>query len=286
MKIKIKTLCGIFGIGLMSLTASAQNTFLKESHFAHLKALEKYTPITKQEIQSDTNRFNMVNSGLKEYIDKIYIIDEKDFPEGSEPGHTHLHEKILCLRKDYTNRTIFHELGHTRHLSLENINSDLTEKWKEIAKFKYGSHNFYFSKDKFKEITISVGTPMWKEGTCGPKEGCLHPLAGGSIYEDLAFFVECLGYGEREAPENVKELYLFFKERKEIILKDTNRLRERSSDIDFYQNYVPLYFADTTDCRYKQKLDLLKEYNFFTKEEHAKLSNNLGSLNYLLKENK
>lgn len=278
----MKTLCEILGIGLISLTTSAQDTFLKESHFAHLKVLEKYTPITKQEIQSDTSRFYMINSGLKEYIDKIYLIEKKDFPAGSEPGHTHVYERILCLRKDYNNRIVFHELGHNRHLSLENINSDLTEKWEKIANFKYGEHNFYYSNDKFKEIAQIVGTPMWKNGTYGPKNGCLHPLAGRDMHEDLAFFVECLGY--EETSENVKALYLFFKGRKEKILKDTNKLREHALDIDFYQNYVPLYFADTTDYRYKQKLDLLKEYNFLTKEEHEKLSNSLGSLNYLLRE--
>ncbi len=281
---KMKTLYEILGISLISLTAPAQeNLFRYDSlHSDHLKKLEKYIPITKQEIQSDTSRFNMINSGLKEDIDKIYIIDQEDFPRGSEPGHTHVYEKILCLRKDYNNRIVFHELGHNKHLSLKNINSDLTEKWEKIANFKYGKNNFYYSKDKFKEIAKEIGVPVWKDGTCGPKNGCLHPLASWEIDEDLAFFVECLGY--EQPPENVKELYLFFKERKEKILKDTNRLRERASDIDFYQNHLPLYFADTTDHRYKQKLDLLKEYNFFTKEEHEKLSRNLGSLRYLLNE--
>lgn len=52
------------------------------------------------------------------------------------------------------------------------------------------------------------------------------------------------------------------------------------------KSLFPLYFADTTDHRYQKKIDLLREYNFLTNEEHEKLSENLGSLNYLLKEKK
>jgi len=57
-------------------------------------------------------------------------------------------------------------------------------------------------------------------------------------------------------------------------------------DLEEFLEHYPLYFADTTDHRYSQKLALLREYNFFTKEEHEKLSKNLGSLKYLLKEEK
>lgn len=56
---------------------------------------------------------------------------------------------------------------------------------------------------------------------------------------------------------------------------------EKMRPLESISSY-PLYFADTTDHRYQQKLDLLKEYEFFTNEEHEKLSKNLGSLNHLL----
>ena len=54
-----------------------------------------------------------------------------------------------------------------------------------------------------------------------------------------------------------------------------------ASSLENYSRLYPLYFADTTDSRYQQKLDLLEEYNFLTKAEHDTLSEKLGSLYYL-----
>ncbi len=248
------------------------NEILEKSKL-HNQALKNYTPITKEEIQADTNRFNMLNSGLKEYINKIYIIDKKDFFNQNVEAHQH-DDSTLCLPKDFDDELITHESAHIRLTYLNKNKSELTKKWGEVANFEYHP-----------EIALQLLNPeeiedlFWEDKTRGPKNGMLEPYSSRTIHEDVANFVESLGY--KKNPEQIKreiEKAKQLEERYSTKLKNLSRL-EMELDCLIY----PLYFADTTDSRYKQKLNLLKEYNFLTKEEHEKLSKNLGSLSYLLK---
>ena len=111
------------------------------SYTLHREALEKYTPITKEQKDS---LFNNLNSGLKEYINKIYFIDEKDFFEDNILAHAHREDQIICLSKNYKNYsdgTLFHESAHLRHDALDKIGFHFSEKWKQIADFEYGEEN-------------------------------------------------------------------------------------------------------------------------------------------------
>ena len=100
------------------------------------------------------------------------------------------------------------------------------------------------------------------EWDLGITNGILSEHSTESIYEDVADFVGALGYDKN--PEDIKKSFI-------------------KENLNYIKFSYPLYFADTSDHRYQKKLDLLKEYAFLINEEHKKLSENLGSLNYLLK---
>ena len=284
---KIKNLAAILGLGVLGLNnLQGQNPSLKQIifdyklHPEHTKAIEQYEPYNRQEISLDSN-FNILNAGLKEYLNKIYIVDQKDFFDSAVRGHAHPYGGIVCLTEYFTNKELFHEAGHVRHLALDGINSDFSKKWKQIANFEYERNNSYKLKDELKPFFISnKDIPVWEDGTVGSNHGCLSSFSKEFLQEDMANFVECLGY--EETPENLKKILSRDKKEK-CKLKSVLDTIPSHLVLEFVQNYFSLYFADTTDHRYQQKLNLLKEYNFFTKEEHEKLSKNLGSLRYLLK---
>ncbi|MDP2672428.1 MAG: hypothetical protein Q8O84_01305 [Nanoarchaeota archaeon] len=317
MKIKnLKTL--LTGVSLIVGLNSCYN-------LQHAIKLKKYDPISKEQKDS---LFNELNPGLKEYLGEVYIIDKKDLQKNSI-AHFHayaynFHKGALCLSEDYKNEseTRFHEVAHSRYFALKKNKSDFSKRWRKIADFKYGRKNI-------KDIWT------WKDGTDGPKDGMLNPHSVTGLEEDVAHFVESLGYDKN--PRDIgkldsslidglaKKISKERTERDSLILEknyllskpllnfyDSLSLGLYSSSISIYsllieldslsrirreeekpkeeclifRSYYPLYFADTTDHRYQKKLDLLKEYNFFTEEEHKKLSKDLGSLNYLLKEEK
>jgi len=208
--------------------------------------------------------FNTINfltkpKTLMEHIDRIYLMEREDFSEDL-PKNTSAYtfydqktEKInVVLQKNYGKRDFFHEVGHAKNISLDLNNSDFSEKWKQISNFEYGS------------ILEQIN---WELGLTNLKNGILSEHSIESELEDVATFVEFLGYDKN--PKEIEKL-----------------CKSGISELEEYSRFYPLYFADTTDHRYKQKLDLLKEYNFFTKEEHEKLSKDLGSLRYSLKEEK
>ena len=95
---------------------------------SHDEALKKYTPITKEQKES---LFNKLNPGLKEYLNKIYIIDKKYFFEENIHGHVHSFGGIICLNQGYDiNRKLFHEAGHVRHNALNKIGSDFSKNFR------------------------------------------------------------------------------------------------------------------------------------------------------------
>ena len=222
---------------------------------AHLRALKKYDSLTKENIL-----FNELNPGLKEYMNKVYIIDKKDFFEKNLQGHTHtLNEKQknnICLTKGYRKEVLFHEAAHVRVNVLNNSKSDFSKKWEEIADFKYGKKNIKIHNPNSKINPNKFVFIRWKDdGTAIPKNGLLTPYSAKSIHEDVAIFVECL--------YNVNE-------------------KEYAKRTEFLELY-PLFYADTTDQRYKKKLDLLNEYHFLTDGESKNLNDNLGIHRHLLK---
>ena len=220
--------------------------------------LEKYAPITK----TDTSIFNQLNPGLKECLDTIYIIKKEDW-NNCRPGVIGfaLDNKIY-LREDYSKEDLLHEAVHVRHTVLNKIGSKFSEKWEHLAKFDYKNNDVKSIYTPSKTL-LSI---TWKDGTNGPKDGCLDPYSGKSMYEDVARFVE--------------SAVLYLKTPEEILefAKDYNKEKIKNLSAIY-----PLHFCNSKDKRYKQKLDLLKEYDFITNAEYDNLSKNLGSLNYLLK---
>lgn len=213
---------------------------------------KKYDCFEKGQIDQN---FSQLNSGLKEYVNKIYIVDEKHLRYAN--GHA-IDGGIICLEENYNDETLFHESAHARHMALDNHDSDFSDEWKKIADFNYGKIKiFYLS--RFPPIVWDI---KWKDQTTGPGNGMMEPYSGKSIYEDAANFVEALSYEKNF--ENLK---------KECIDKFGADIEKRD---------YPLFFCNPEDERYQKKLDLLKKYNFLTEEEHKSLSEKLGGLYYLL----
>ncbi len=224
-------------------------------------SFERYVLITK----NDTNIFNELNPGLKRYLDTIYIIRKEDLKNYRDNVRSLACGNKIYLREDYEKEDLYHEAAHVRNTFLDSIGLNFSEKWKKIAKFEYKD-------DKIKYIYTRsniLWDITWEDGTIGPKDGCLNPGSGKSIFEDIAIFVEsAVLYSQ--TPEQIIE-YLHAKEYKKKEIKSLSRV-------------YPIYFCNYQDKRYLEKLNLLKEYNFITNAEHDSLSKNLGSLNYLLKE--
>lgn len=260
----------IFGytLGLMSnhiLSDYNKEKTKIENHISIIK--EKYNPITKQ---NDTlGLFKKLNSGLSEYLEEIYLIDKEYFSKPFIGGHAHEDKKSICLRKDiFLDKLLYHEAGHIRQKVLDSLNSKFSKEWKKISNFKYGEENI-----KLNSILEGYLKITWKDGTTRPKDGLIEPYSAKSLNEDVANFVGLLDKGGILIPEEISYLFADRKKSDNLIMED-------------YANTFPIYFADPKDKRYNQKLDLLEEYNFITKEEHEKLSKDLGSLRYLLKEKK
>ena len=198
----------------------------------HRAELKEYTPIEGDKIDS---LFSYLNSNLKNDLNKVYIIDKRDFFDENIEAHTH-DDGTVCLPLDYSHRTVFHESAHARHMSLDKMGSDFSKRWKEIADFEYVGYGTLDKKDGFE---------VWEDRTTEPKEGLLTPYSSSSILEDVANFVENLGY--EESPKEFIE-----------------RVNEAAGK-EVYSD-CSSYFCDTTDSRYQEKLDLLKEYGFFTEK--------------------
>ena len=250
----IRLSLAMFGLGYSTSTNEKIEKTSRETplKFAkHLEKLTNYDPLEKQEIDS---AFSFLNYGLRENLKKVYFIKKEDLLCENACAEAHGVEgmNIICLT-DSSKETIFHESAHIRQKSLDKLDLDFSKKWTKIANFEYGVDedvNLLFSN----KGVLLAGT--WKDdSTKCPKNGLLNSYSAKFMYEDIATFVESLGYVDK---------------------------KEWAKGTDFPERY-PLFFANTTDHRYQKKLDLLKEYEFLTKEEHEKLSKNLGSLNYLLK---
>lgn len=213
----------------------------------HFEKLNKYGALEGSQIDS---AFPFLNYGLRENLNKIYVIKNEDLLAEDASAETHFSDKIICLTSIFDKRDVYHESAHLRHRTLDDLNFDFSKKWKQIANFEYGSKNYKFIKDKY-----GLSYIFWKEdSSLSSKHGMIDPISSKNIYEDVANFVESLDCIDKRRVERMP-----------------------------FPNLYPIFLVDTSDHRYQKKLDLLLEYNFFTKEEHEKLSKNLGSLNYLLR---
>ena len=252
--------------------------------FKHKITLREHNPLTEQEMNKDS-LFSKLNFGLKEALyqkdAKIYILSEKDFPK--EIAHVHGGRKTMCLPRGFSYEALVHESAHMRHCFLNEKKSDFEKKWKKISDYQYQNKEisnplevlgwFY--------LGLEIKEENWEGPFLYPKEGLLNPYSSKSVKEDVAEFVSTLSY-EYDS-KDLEELCL---------PKGWDRdslIAERHKDKDFSFFYVgenssfPFYFANPNDKRYQQKLDLLKEYEFITKEQHKILSERLGSLYYLIK---
>lgn len=258
----------ILGFGLNYLFHNLNNSPNEELEKTlkmaeHLEKLTNYKPLKNQEIDLI---FPFLNSGLKEYLDKIYIIEPKDL--GNIGGHKH--GNIICLPKGFPEFAVYHEATHIRKDALDNLGLDFSKKWKNLTNFIYEDNNYFLYGNENPE-----GAKWREDSTEIPKNGLLTPYSAKSIGEDVSEFVRISMNCFSKNFLNREDIGYIFADTK----TDKKILEE-------YAESFPLYFADTTDHRYQKKLDLLKEYNFLTNEEHERLSRDLGSLNYLLKEKK
>lgn len=203
-----------------------------------------------------------INPGLKEYAKKIYVLPKDKF-DLEVIAHTIFNPKNktleMCIPDSCAYNILLHELAHVRHASLDSRGSEFSNKWKKISNFNYGEENL-------KQLRVGgyVIHSTWKDGTDGPKDGVLSPYGAESMREDIATFVESLGYAL--TPEQI------------------GKLMDNQSGESFYFVCYPLYIADTSDERYRKKLDLLKRYGFFSDKEHKTLTERLGCLRHLLRE--
>ncbi|MBI1971219.1 hypothetical protein HYS47_05715 [Candidatus Woesearchaeota archaeon] len=205
---------------------------------------------------------------------------------------------IIYLPEDFSRETVFHEAGHTRTLDLaqdvtraemefkayelvllrkygedisansretvwtlateeetqrlsalqqkaeqEEQKDDLEERWETIADDVYGTTLL-----KEPEEGRDYSTE-WKDNTKGPRQGCIRAYGCNNYLEDIATFVEPIANGDHE-----------FFTREGLIMPPGH----------------PLYDSAKYDPRYKQKLDLLLEYQFITEEDYRKILQPLG----------
>lgn len=226
----------------------------------HLIALSYYVPLTPENKLDSNNTekapFDFLKGGLEEHINKIYLIRKKDFYHEKSwmAAHAHSELGIICLPLDYTKSLVFHEAAHVRHAYVDFL-SDFSDEWREVALIGYGSL-----------ADITNEDVSWKDGTDGPRHGCLTAYGSTTINEDVAVFVSVLGY--EETPTQIKGFLTY------------------GEDIEDFVRIYPFYFCDKNNQKYQKKLDLLHKYNFLTAQEHAKLSENLGCLRHLWVENR
>ncbi len=200
--------------------------------------------------------FDILTGGLEQHIKKIYIIRKQDFYHEKKwmAAHAHSYLGIICLPLNYTKELLFHEAAHVRHAYLDFL-TDFSEEWNGVASITYGSL-----------ADVGEENILWKDGTEGPRHGCLTAYGSTTVMEDVAVFVGVLGYAETPAQIRAHLSY--------------------STDINAFVTMYPFYFCDKTDQKYRRKLDLLRRHNFLNAEEHAKLSRNLGCLRDLWVENR
>jgi len=271
------------------------------------RILEKYTPLTEEFMEKDS-LFSKLNDGLKEAIywknSKVFVLEKEDYKIISPPGSLAFvdgKDQEMFLQKNFKFGTLAHESGHMRDSYLEKQDSDFQKQWIEISNFNYNP----FGTDS-----------IW------PNEGVLNFHGSENIHEDIGEYTGCLGYlknpskvietlgddletdiviGEYFNKPVINQVWIKFnfkkyREKTNIAAQEllqNNSLTEigekRKINLEFLsrnignnKEWYPLYFADPTDARYKQKIDLLKEYDFLNEKEHKTLIENVGSLHYLI----
>ncbi len=224
----------------------------------HWDALSKYTPLTPEnKFNSDGTEkapFDWVEGGLEEYIKKIYILKKEDFFHEYDwmVAHAHSDIGIICLPEDYDKKLVIHEAAHVRHGQLDK-STNFSIDWWNAAQVDYGSL-----------IDVTNDDVAWKDNPEGPDHGHVRAYGNKSLYEDVATFVEVLGY--KYTPLEV-----------EVRI-------ELDEDVEDYVRKCPLYFCDKNDRRYQEKIDLLFMYSFINYSEYLEISNNVGCLRHLMQD--
>lgn len=206
----------------------------------------------------------------------------------------------MCLPYNYNKSDLFHKATHIRHRTLDKQGSDFSARWKQISNLEYGNVREIGTDD----ILITM---VWDDGSGGPKHGCIEPYGGTNILEDVAHYLEPLGY-QRNPDDVIKSGGIFValqitefsirgaqlsKKVDEItqILKSPQKLENAKGRLKkllkeelrmYAAHSTPFYFCDKTDKRYQQKIDLLREYDFISKKQHKWICKHLGCLRYLL----
>ncbi len=267
------------GLGAIVVSAWTQGCGVLDT-IAHEGALAKHDPVTIEERLDEQGReiepFDKLSSGLEEYIERIYFIDEWEFHALLTKAHTHTGKGIICLRTDYDNTDLYHEATHVRQQALDKNGFDFSKRWKEI------STSAEIGKIKVKSFLGAAFSVEWENGEEGPKYGLMKPYGGTSVGEDVATFMEALGY--KYAPAEVITVIKIMAKKPETIIKQygIEPLKAMRRYVADASHTMPLYFADKNDTRYRRKIELLVEHNFLTAEEGKKLIEQLGCLRPLL----
>ncbi|MBI4139503.1 hypothetical protein HY483_00915 [Candidatus Woesearchaeota archaeon] len=131
-----------------------------------------------------------------------------------------------------------------------------------------------------------------------PHHGCLNAYSGSSLAEDVATFTSSVASSEYRSPDEIiwsiqlsnceaVDSECPWNEQRKITEKERMNKIKKSlpSLVNALTIIFPLYFCDSSDVRFKQKIDLLRRYDFISEEQHEFMTARVGSLRYLLDEN-
>lgn len=208
---------------------------------------------------------------LRKDLWKIKIVPDDKIEEACEQpfsiGCTRSSREII-LPEHYDFSTLYHEAAHTKVYAIEQVQGSARKEWtieniellqahnqefinamseeEKIAYMELNELKYQEEQETFesrweaiagnvygKDLQEEALAIRWTDGTEEPRNGCMKPYGCNNLHEDVATHLETFG----------KRDYGLFKE----LIDPTNA------------KYDP---------RYKQKLDLLYEYEFITEEQY------------------
>lgn len=295
--------CSAFRGGFVDgRSAIVQESVAIDNHLARIE--KNYSPKNCSDIESILNDSSgeddplfHFHDGLRDHLQKIYVVEDEDFfynlkhLSASQAAHAHTDSGIVCISYSsivshlYVYHTLLHEGAHIKHYYLNAQNSDFSREWMSVAGIDYGSMA------RLKDD----GGVEWTDGSSLSNHGCLDAYSATSLAEDIATFTASVASLEYRSSEDVMcyieianngsvgsacrwSVERIARER-ECIEKIKKLGHDSTTSL---ARIFSLYFCDSSDERYKKKIDLLRKYNFISEEQHFLMTANLGSLRFLL----
>lgn len=176
-----------------------------------LDGMPIFAPITPEIIKKLTDSLKQMTPEMVESIRGFYIWDEQDLVKKMDGigitggiAATGPYNTIAFGPSGVFESAIFHEAAHalnnkitekdhaengrTQYLKYTTSPPDFEDLWYAIAKEGYTTEDIgeEFGKGIFGESLIAT----WKDGTRGPRYGCVRPYGCSNIHEDVATFFE------------------------------------------------------------------------------------------------